>query len=223
MACKDCGTDEKCYDDIIYGQCVKIPNSLPYLGLNQYHNLIEFESAITNKVLALNNYQVNASAIQITINSPCIDTSSNCVSNTNFTYSLTETATGINFEQNFENVLLTNDITTWVGQIKVINNTGVLDIINISGVYTPFVTSFNNLELPVTIVTDLYVTVSGQLIYLNSVITIDNCIEGDFATFFSCAASNTIFTGSLLTYMELMSKKICYLTKLVEQLQTQIQ
>ncbi|HMT02177.1 MAG TPA: hypothetical protein PKD00_02515 [Burkholderiales bacterium] len=223
MACKDCGTDEKCYDDIVYGHCVKVPNKLSYLGLNEYHNLVEFENAITNKVQTLNNYQVNASAIQITVNSPCIDTSSNCVPNTNFTYTLTETATGLNFEQNFEDVLLSNDITTWVGQIKVINTTGVLDIINISGTYTPFITSFNNLDLPVTVITDLYVTVSGQLIYLNSVINIDNCVDGSFATFFSCAPSNTIFSGSLLTYMELMGKKICFLTKLVEQLQTLIQ
>ena len=223
MACNNCGKDEKCYDEIVYGHCVKIPNNIPYLNLDEYHSLLDFEDEVETKLKQLENYQVNASAIQITVNTPCIDTSDNCVDVVQFSYTLTETAGGVLFSQDFSNVINNNDATTWAGQIKVINNTGVLAVFNLAGAYVPFVYALNNLQLPATIINDLYLSVSGQLIYISNTIHIDNCISGTFNTVFNCTTSNTMFSGSLLTLIELMNKQICMLTNKVQQLELQIE
>ena len=228
MPCNNCGQDDKCYDDIVYAHCVKSLNALPYLGLDNPHSTVEFETAVNDKLVALTNYTVNASAIQITVNAPCVDTSLNCLDNLDFTYTLTETATGVLFEQNYSEMLST--LPTYVGQIKVLNNTGLLEIINVSAPYTPYSYAFNNLQLPATIVNDLYITVSGQLIYVTNTIHVDNCIGGTFNVAFSCAPSNTMFSGSLLTLISLMNKQICagatqlqHLQSQIEQLQAQIE
>lgn len=220
MGCNNCTNDyNNCYGNTVYDGCVIIEESIPYLGLDVNSSLNDFIDETVTKLQSIETLTTDASAIQIAINLGCIEFSNNCLNDLDYTYTLTETAGGVTYTQDYSSVISTNDLTSYVVQTKIISNNAVL--ISVNNV-NPYTYVFNNLQLPATIVNDLYTTISGELIHITNTINIDNCISGTFSTNFVCSPSNNNFKGSVLTLLTLMNKKICLLENQIKAIQAQL-